>query len=94
MPRHIKKGDMVVVIAGNLRATYPNNPERRTGRVLRVITDEDLNFRPAERVGELILDRCDSDGYDHVIMGQLSGDDITEEAIMALATRKEAARAA
>jgi len=41
MPRHIKKGDMVVVIAGNLRATYPNNPERRTGRVLRVITDED-----------------------------------------------------
>lgn len=31
---------------------------------------------------------------DQVIMGQLSGADITEEAIMALATRKEAARAA
>ena len=42
MPRHVKKGDLVVVNAGKLKAMYPTEPERRTGRVLRVIPDRDL----------------------------------------------------
>ena len=35
----------------------------------RVITDVELDFRPAERVGEDILELVDEGGYDHVIMG-------------------------
>ena len=34
-----------------------------------VSTDVDLAFRPAERVGEVILDLVDERGYDHVVMG-------------------------
>lgn len=36
---------------------------------VRVVTDVDLDFRPAERVGRVILEFVESDGYDHVIMG-------------------------
>ena len=36
---------------------------------IQVVTDDGLDFRPAERVGELILDFVEADGYDHVIMG-------------------------
>lgn len=39
------------------------------GCTIRVITDDDLDFRPAERVGELILALAEANGYDHVIMG-------------------------
>ena len=41
MPSHVRKGDSVVVIAGNLRALYPNQPDRRIGRVLEVHKDTD-----------------------------------------------------
>ena len=34
-----------------------------------VSTDVDLAFRPAERVGEDILDLVSERGYDHVVMG-------------------------
>ena len=34
-----------------------------------VSTDVDLAFRPAERVGEDILDLASERGYDHVVMG-------------------------
>lgn len=43
-------------------------PEDVRGAV-RVVTDDDLEFRPAERVGEDILGLVESDGYDHVVMG-------------------------
>ena len=36
---------------------------------IRIIPDEDLDFRPADRVGTIILDLVESDGYDHVVMG-------------------------
>ena len=54
---------------------------------IRIVTDEDLNFRPAERVGELILERCDSDGYDHVIMGH-HGSSTLDRAILGSAAER------
>ena len=37
MARHIRKGDLVVVNSGALRAENPTEVERRTARVLRVL---------------------------------------------------------
>lgn len=37
MARHIRKGDLVVVNSGALRAKNPTEVERRTARVLRVL---------------------------------------------------------
>lgn len=36
MPLHIRKGDTVVITAGDLRAKYPSNPAARSGKVLEV----------------------------------------------------------
>lgn len=40
MPAHVRKGDLVMVIAGHLASRFRNDPQRRTGRVLRVIPDK------------------------------------------------------
>ena len=36
MPRHIRKGDTVVITTGDLHAKFPSNPSARSGRVLEV----------------------------------------------------------
>lgn len=54
---------------------------------VRVIADEELDFRPAERVGELILDHSELDGYDHVIMGH-HGSGALDRAILGSAAEK------
>lgn len=36
---------------------------------VRVLTDDELDFRPADRVGNIILELVESGDYDHVIMG-------------------------
>lgn len=38
-----------------------------------VSTDVDLAFRPAERVGEDILELVEERGYDHAVMGHTGG---------------------
>jgi nucleotide-binding universal stress UspA family protein len=54
---------------------------------IRVLTDEDLDFRPADRVGEIILELVESDGYDHVVMGH-HGDGVVGRAILGSAAEK------
>lgn len=38
-----------------------------------ISTDVDLAFRPAERIGEDILELVEDRGYDHVVMGHHGG---------------------
>lgn len=38
-----------------------------------ISTDVDLAFRPADRVGEVILELVEERGYDHVVMGHHGG---------------------
>lgn len=53
----------------------------------RVEVDEDLEFRPAERVGERILELVAEQGYDHVIMGH-HGSGTVERAILGSAAER------
>jgi len=41
MALHIKQGDTVIVTSGNLYAQHKDNPDRRTGKVLRVDPKQD-----------------------------------------------------
>ena len=40
MPRHVRKGDTVVITAGALRKKYRSNPTARSGKVLEVNAKE------------------------------------------------------
>ena len=57
------------------------------GCTVRMITDSELDFRPAERVGDLIVELVETGEYDHVIMGH-HGSGAIERAILGSAAEK------
>ncbi len=54
---------------------------------LRIEIDPDLQFRPGNRVGKLILQLVEESEYDHVIMGH-HGTGAVDNAIIGSATRR------